>query len=301
MRINLAWLYAITKYGYPPPFDDILRAFRDAKRLGFEAVELEAVGARNLDELCERKRMVSEELDALGLRMVNFAGIFREVFAMDGTVRRRGMELFERSAALAAELGSSTIQTDSFTPPIRFRSDVPYEGTVSFGRTFAVEVDPTFSWDSFWARLIGSLKQLASIAEGHGLRFVIEPRVGETISNSEGILRALEAIGSPNFGVVLDCGHLHAQKELLPLSIEKLGGRIWYVHVSDNDGRDNYHLAPGRGTIDWRGVFAGLNKHGYSGYFAVDVGGQEVSQRLDEEVLMTRKFLEENLAKYAFA
>ncbi len=45
--------------------------------------------------------------------------------------------------------------------------------------------------------------------------------------------------------------HLHAAKELIPLSVEKLGSRIFYIHASDNDGRDNYHWAPGKGTVDW--------------------------------------------------
>ena len=34
----------------------------------------------------------------------------------------------------------------------------------------------------------------------------------------------------------------------------------------------NDHVAAGRGTVDWEGVFQGLKKHGFAGYVAVDVG-----------------------------
>ena len=36
--------------------------------------------------------------------------------------------------------------------------------------------------------------------------------------------------------------------------------------------KTNEHLALGRGTVDWEGVFLALKKHGFDGYVAVDVG-----------------------------
>jgi len=55
--------------------------------------------------------------------------------------------------------------------------------------------------------------------------------------------------------------------------VEKLGRRIFYVHASDNDGRDNDHLAPGRGTVDWVALLEGLRRHSFDGYIGIDVGG----------------------------
>lgn len=73
----------------------------------------------------------------------------------------------------------------------------------------------------------------------------MEPRVGEIVSNTDALLRLMDAVGDENFGALLDTAHLHAQKEILPLSIEKLSSRIYYVHVSDNNGRVNEHLGLG--------------------------------------------------------
>jgi sugar phosphate isomerase/epimerase len=150
--------------------------------------------------------------------------------------------------------------------------DAPYKDALAYGQRYQVKVDPAFSWDSLWGWLTDSMGACADEADRAGLRLCLEPRVGEIISNTDGLLRLMEAVDSDNFGAVLDTGHLNAQKEILPLSVEKLGSRIYYVHASDNDGQTNQHLAPGRGTVGWDGVFAALKKHGFSGHVAVDVG-----------------------------
>jgi sugar phosphate isomerase/epimerase len=82
----------------------------------------------------------------------------------------------------------------------------------------------------------------------------------------------MDHVGDPNFGAVLDTAHQHAQKEILPLSVEKLGSRIMYLHVADNDGKVNDHKALGEGTVDWEGVFRALDKHGFHGFVAIDIG-----------------------------
>src|SRR2546422_1790003 len=74
----------------------------------------------------------------------------------------------------------------------------------------------------------------------------------------------MDAVDDDNFGAVLDTAHQNAQKEILALSVEKLGKRIFFVHAADNDGRVNDHVAAGRGTVDWDGVFQGLKKHRFS-------------------------------------
>ena len=100
---------------------------------------------------------------------------------------------------------------------------------------------------------------------------LVEPRVGEVVANSDAMLRMIEQVNDDNLGVILDIGHQYAQKELIPLSIEKLGRHMKYVHIADNDGRDNRHLVPGNGTVDWDEVFRLLKLKSFDGYFSVDL------------------------------
>jgi D-psicose/D-tagatose/L-ribulose 3-epimerase len=141
---------------------------------------------------------------------------------------------------------------------------------------------------------VDSIGACADEADRAGLKFCLEPRVGEIVSNTDGLLRLMDAVDNENFGAVLDTGHQHAQKELLPLSVEKLGSRVHYLHVSDNDGQTNQHLALGRGTVDWDGIFLALKKHGFSGYVAVDVGHVP---DLDAQVRESKAFLEKLAAR----
>jgi sugar phosphate isomerase/epimerase len=93
------------------------------------------------------------------------------------------------------------------------------------------------------------------------------------VSNTDGALRLIEAVGRTNLGVILDTGHQHAQKENLSLAVKKMKNRVFFVHLSDNDGRDNLHLALGDGSIDWKAFFAALREVGYQGSLGIDVGG----------------------------
>lgn len=288
MKISCCWLYAITKYGYPPSLADTFRVLKEMKALGFENVELEGVRRDNLLRVYERRQELKSFCDGEGLRVVNFCPILPGSVSLERPEREESWELFQRGIEIANLFGCATIQCDSFTPPLKFRGDSPYKENVSYGKHFAVEVDPAFDWARQWEAMAESFSFFTREARKAGLKFCVEPRVGELLSNTDAILRMMDAVGDDNFGAVLDTAHLNAQKEILALSVEKLGRRIFYVHAADNDGRVNDHVAAGRGTVDWDGVFQALKKHGFTGYVAVDVG---MVQDLDAQYRESVEFL----------
>lgn len=272
MRISCCWMYAITKYGYPPTVDDALQALKDMAGLGFTFVEMEGVREENMRAVHHRRHDIKKHADDLGLRFVNFCPVLPTVVDMDPQSQRRGLELFDKAIETALFLGCEMIQLDSFTPPLKFVGEAPYKEAMRYGLQFHVEVDPDFSWPRFWDHFVEAVSTCNARAKSAGLKMTIEPRVGETVSNTDAFLRVFEAVQSENLGAVLDTAHLHAQKEILPLSVEKLGCRIFYVHAADNDSKTNEHLALGEGTIDWVGLIAALKKQGFDGYIALDMG-----------------------------
>jgi sugar phosphate isomerase/epimerase len=294
MKISCCWLFAISKYGYPPSLPDTYRALEEMAALGFKGVELEGVGEDNLRAVSGARQEIKGRCDGLGLTVVNFCPVLPDLVHPEKARRIHALDLFKLGVETASFFGSEMVQTISSTPPLTFVGDTPYKDALAFGQRYQVEVDPAFRWDDLWGWLTDSMGACADEADRAGLKLCLEPRVGEIVSNTDALLRLMEAVDSDNFGAVLDTGHLHAQKEILPLSVEKLGSRIQYVHASDNDSQTNQHLAPGKGTVDWDGVFLALKKHAFSGYVAVDVGNVP---NLDAQYKKSKAFLESLAAR----
>ena len=243
MKINCCWLYAISKYGYPPSLDKIFRAIEEMAALGFRDIELEGVRRDNLEEVYRNRAALKKHCDDLRLRVVNFCPVLPDIVSLDPAARQQALDLFDLGIEVAQYFGCETVQSDSYVPPIEFIGDTPYKQSIEYGKRFTVKIDPSFSWSAVWDALVDSIRIFAVHARQAGLKLIMEPRIGEIISNTDSMLRLMDAVGDDNFYAVLDTAHQHAQKEILPLSVEKLGRRIEYLHVADNDGRENEHLA----------------------------------------------------------
>ncbi|HCZ07016.1 MAG TPA: hypothetical protein DHV12_07805 [Thermotogae bacterium] len=289
MKLNLCWLYAISKYGYPPSIEDTFRVIEEAANLGFHYMEMEGVRERNMKEVYQHRKAIKDACESRGVKIMNFCPILPELVSLDEAERRKGFELYKMGLEIATFLGAELVQIDSFTPPLKFHGNQPYKESIDYGLDLKVEIDPDFDWDEQWAVLVETFTEAAELAKEAGLKLCVEPRVGEMISNTDSALRLLDHVQSENLGIVLDTGHQHAQKEVLPLSVEKLKDKIFYLHVADNDGKVNEHRALGEGSVDWEGVFQALKKHGFDGYVGIDVG--KVPD-LDGAILKSKVYLE---------
>jgi sugar phosphate isomerase/epimerase len=277
-RITGCWIYAISRFGYPPSISDTFRAIEDLAALGFEAIELEAVSLpgkneSNLSAVYAHRTEIRRHCDEAGVRVTNFFAILPDLVSLDAMERARGNDLFERSLEIAHSLGSPLISLDSFPPPDAHPSAERFEAALTYGRQRKGRLPSGFSWNAQWQVLVDTFGRCAELAEAAGLRLAIEPRVGEMIANTDAALRLIDAVSHSNLGIVMDTGHQHAQKEDLVLSAHKLGDRIFFIHISDNDSRDNLHLPVGEGTIDWIAFFTALHRLGYTGPLGIDVGG----------------------------
>ena len=289
MKIACCWIYVINKYGFPPKLEAVYKGIKEMSNLGFKFIEIEGIGRDNLIEVINNKADLLKLFNDLGVKLANFAILLPDVFSMDASLKENTLELFRKGVETAKYLGSDFVWIDSFMPPVEIKSGKTFAQTIEFGVQVKVRIPSGFIWNDFWNNFVDSVKKCNQVAESYGIPLIIEPRVGEVISNTDAMLRLIELVGSKNFGAILDTAHLHAQKEILPLSVEKLGPHIKYVHIADNDGKDNRHLVPGDGTIDWEEVFISLKKQGYNGYYSIDL---EKLPNYDHKVLEAKKFLE---------
>jgi len=73
--------------------------------------------------------------------------------------------------------------------------------------------------------------------------------------------------------ICLDLGHAHLDGEVVD-AIETVAEHIALVHAHDNRGRNDDHLLPFEGTIDWAGALTALQKVGYDGTVVLEPAPQ---------------------------
>ncbi len=106
------------------------------------------------------------------------------------------------------------------------------------------------------ARSAGFWENLLPFAEEMDACFVIENCWED---KPDHIVALLDAVGSPRLKACLDVGHVNAWSSLPPADwIKSLGGHLRHLHLHDNHGRFDEHLAVGKGKIDFQAVFQAL-------------------------------------------
>jgi sugar phosphate isomerase/epimerase len=88
------------------------------------------------------------------------------------------------------------------------------------------------------------------------------------------LLWLLGAMDTADVGICLDTGHAYLAGDLDTV-VHKLSGHLQTVHASDNRGREDDHLPPGDGTIDWERVLGQLDRAAYRGPLILEIAGQD--------------------------
>ena len=80
----------------------------------------------------------------------------------------------------------------------------------------------------------------------------------------------VEFMGHPLFGAAWDVGHAHMDAIDQYTEIMAMGKNLKAIHVHDNDGTKDRHLAPFLGTLDYDSLMRGLIDSGFDGYFTFE-------------------------------
>ena len=128
---------------------------------------------------------------------------------------------------------------------------------------------------------VSEIRRIAEYAAARDVRLAVE-----NVRDSIWILdRVLDEVGDDpeetNLGICIDAGHAHlshdAGREPVCEYLERYADPMVHLHLHDNAGERDEHLAPGEGTIDWQRALATLTARGYSGTAVLEVHGSEVS------------------------
>jgi len=297
--LSMCWLYAITKYRYVPGLEEILAAVDDAKRLGFQYMELEGVGSQ-LHTVAKNRAIIKRRCDADEIKLIDFVPVLPNIMSTNPQKRRKALKDFQTGCELGAYFETGMTQVDTFHLPVHV--EPPYDISKDFGYAYkppSIQVNPEFDfWKFFDEILVPSISECNDIAKDYGLKLCIEPRTWENISNVWALELLMREIKSENLGAVLDVAHLAAQKMPPVVCVEMLGKRIFYVHASDSNFLTEDHLEVGKGSVDWENLLKALKKYNYRGFIGIDIGGKkELKSQLDVMYTASKNYLENLMEK----
>ncbi len=160
-----------------------------------------------------------------------------------------------------------------------------------FGSGGARRVPDGFSKDEAFEQLVAFGKRIAPEARSHGITVAIEPlrREETNIINSaaEG-LALVEAIGDPNFQLMIDFYHLASEKEH-PAIVSRAKDHLRHLHMANPAGRvfpiawEEYDYAP---------FFSTLRQAGYDRRISVEASTKDLAADAPRAIALLRRAFE---------
>jgi sugar phosphate isomerase/epimerase len=125
------------------------------------------------------------------------------------------------------------------------------------------------SGDNHRESVLRSVDALRTAAAGTGVMVAVEV-IPNRLSTAEALVRLIEDEDLSDVGICLDVGHARLQGEVVD-AIETVAGYLVTTHVHDNRGRNDDHLVPFDGVIDWATTLMTLQKVGYTGTLMMEL------------------------------
>jgi len=258
-RISIgSWAYTIGPYADKPV--DFETVCTKLGALGFDGVELGGFPPHpNPDDVAipEARQKLVQEMKERGLAFSGLAANLWGEHLIDTADQTAYLAEFTKNCAFCVDLGIAGIRVDTVQPP-----------------TIVDEL----GHETVLARVTMTFARCTEIAKEHGLYLTWEFEPGFALNKPTDVLRVLDAVDDPSFGVLYDTSHGHmlavvgarqpGEKEVLAGGqvefIEKLSGRINHIHFIDSDnschkdadGNDetSMHLPFGKGLVDFDAI-----------------------------------------------
>lgn len=125
------------------------------------------------------------------------------------------------------------------------------------------------SGDNQREAVLRSVDALRLAAEGSGVTVAVEV-IPNKLSTALNLVRMIEEHDLSDVGICLDVGHARLQGDVVD-AIETAAGYLVTTHIHDNRGRNDDHLVPYEGVIDWSATLMALQKVGYTGALILEL------------------------------
>jgi sugar phosphate isomerase/epimerase len=292
-KIVCAYLYIITKYGYPPGAEFTPMYIDEMAKLGFNSIELEGIREEHLMLVYNMREDIALKLKGLNLSVPYFCAVLPGLTSADSKERDKQLELFKKGCVVAELFGSLGILDNAPLPPYIFPDNIPIVRHYGKDILETAKLPEGLSWKGFWEYTVGIYREACDIAASHNLTYQMHPSIGVLASNTDDFLRFHESVKRDNLRFNLDTANQFVMNDDPADSLRRLSGYIDYIHLSDNRGIKVEHLPPGKGKINWNVFFETLDLVNYKGHVGLDIGGDESDiTDIDNEYIISAKWLE---------
>jgi len=129
-------------------------------------------------------------------------------------------------------------------------------------------------------KCLSLLRSLASRAREVGVKLAVENGMtpSSPFSTPGELLKVVEEVGA---GIVYDVGHANLRERAegrkldVRSQVRTMGKSLLHLHVHDNRGKDDDHLVPGEGEIDFTALSGALRETGYRGMLIAELWDPE--------------------------
>jgi sugar phosphate isomerase/epimerase len=144
---------------------------------------------------------------------------------------------------------------------------IPYDTLVVHLGTPTSKKNPD---DNSRSAALRSLEEICEVAAPLGVRVAVEV-IPNRLSDTASLVALLEReIDARHAGICMDFGHAHLMGDVAD-AVETAAEHLIATHVHDNKGKEDEHLVPGLGTIDWDAVLITMQKIGYAGAYVMEL------------------------------
>ncbi len=140
--------------------------------------------------------------------------------------------------------------------------------------------NPDIDIKNLFAENVACLKIIADHIKGRNIYICLENLyAGNTeyfsCAFAEDLIKIIQVVGSDQFGICLDTGHLHISKGNQGDFIRTAGSLLRAIHIADNRGERDDHLMPYHGgKVDFVDVVKALDEISYNGLFNLEIPGE---------------------------
>ena len=277
----------------------IEEGYRMIKAAGFECLDF------NLDHALDAKTLGSGTYKGHSVIEGGVGAVIAQYAAELDTIRRNGLEITQMHAPFPSYVSGKPETLDYmieiYKTSIEFCNVIGVKNLVIHGISLHVDdkIDTQDAVDELNMKLYTSLiptlracnvtvclENLFSwYTDKKGYKTLYSGHCANPYEAVAEIDMLNEVAGKECFGLCLDTGHLNLMKIPFKKYVQILGRRIKCLHVHDNDGTTDQHLAPYTGSVRWDDFCEALAEIGYDGDLSFETYKQTSVNTIDSDLV----------------